>query len=34
MAHKLKADKPDRYFMPDQYNNVNNTLAHYEDNRA
>ena len=30
MAHKLKADKPDRYFMPDQYNNVNNTLAHYE----
>ncbi len=30
MAHRLKADNPEKYFMPDQYNNINNLLAHYE----
>ena len=29
-AHRLKADNPEKYFMPDQYNNINNLLAHYE----
>ncbi len=29
-AHELKAQNPDKYFMPDQYNNINNPLAHYE----
>lgn len=29
-ARKLKKENPDKYFMPDQYNNPNNPLAHYE----
>ncbi|MCY3985492.1 MAG: cysteine synthase family protein [Candidatus Dadabacteria bacterium] len=29
-AHKLKEENPGKYFMPDQYNNSNNLLAHYE----
>ncbi|NIP30026.1 MAG: pyridoxal-phosphate dependent enzyme [Candidatus Dadabacteria bacterium] len=30
LAHKLKNENPDKYFMPDQYNNINNPLSHYE----
>jgi len=30
LARKLKKEKPDRYFMPDQYNNLSNPLSHYE----
>ena len=30
LARKLKAEFPDKYFMPDQYNNPANPLAHYE----
>lgn len=30
VARKLKAEKPDKYFMPDQYNNPANPLSHYE----
>ena len=30
LARKLKADSPGKYFMPDQYNNPLNLLAHYE----
>jgi cysteine synthase B len=30
MARRLKAENPDRYFMPDQYNNPANPLSHYE----
>ncbi|QMU56058.1 MAG: pyridoxal-phosphate dependent enzyme [Candidatus Mycalebacterium zealandia] len=29
-AHRLKQQSPDKYFMPDQYNNPLNPLAHYE----
>lgn len=29
-AQKLKEENPDKYFMPDQYNNPNNPRAHYE----
>jgi Cysteine synthase len=29
-ARRLKAENPDRYFMPDQYNNPANPLSHYE----
>ncbi len=29
MARKLKTENPDRYFMPDQYNNPENLLSHY-----
>ncbi len=29
MAQKLKMENPDRYFMPDQYNNPENLLSHY-----
>jgi cysteine synthase B len=28
LAHKLKQEFPDKYFMPDQYNNPNNPEAH------
>ncbi len=28
LAHKLRAEHPDRYFMPDQYNNPENPRAH------
>lgn len=30
LAHKILAEDPDRYFMPNQYSNPNNPLAHYE----
>jgi cysteinyl-tRNA synthetase len=30
VAYKMAKDHPGRYFMPDQYNNKCNTLAHYE----
>lgn len=30
VAKKLKAESPEKYFMPDQYNNPANTRAHYE----
>ncbi len=29
-AHELKAENPDKYFMPDQYANECNPIAHYE----
>lgn len=29
LARKLKSEEPDKYFMPDQYNNPNNPGAHY-----
>jgi cysteine synthase B len=30
LAHRILAENPDRYFMPNQYANPNNPLAHYE----
>ncbi len=30
LARKLKEENPDKYFMPDQYNNPQNPRAHYE----
>ncbi|MEE8299621.1 MAG: cysteine synthase family protein [Thermodesulfobacteriota bacterium] len=30
LAKKLKKEKSDKYFMPDQYNNPSNPLSHYE----
>jgi len=30
LAHKILKQEPDRYFMPNQYQNPNNPLAHYE----
>lgn len=30
LAHKIMAEEPGRYFMPNQYDNQNNPLAHYE----
>jgi cysteine synthase B len=30
LAHRILADEPDSYFMPNQYANPNNVLAHYE----
>ncbi len=30
LAHKILAEEPERYFMPNQYSNPNNPLAHYE----
>ncbi len=30
LAHKIKNESPDKYFMPDQYNNPLNPLAHYD----
>jgi len=30
MAHQILAADPDRYYMPNQYANPNNPLAHYE----
>ena len=30
LAHKILAGEPDHYFMPNQYSNPNNPLAHYE----
>ena len=30
MAHRLLAEEPGRYFMPNQYANESNPLAHYE----
>lgn len=30
LAHKILDLEPDRYFMPNQYSNPNNPLAHYE----
>ena len=29
MARQMRAENPGRYYMPDQYNNPNNPLAHY-----
>jgi cysteinyl-tRNA synthetase len=29
-AYELAAEEPDRFYMPDQYNNCANLLAHYE----
>ena len=30
LARKLKAENPDKYFMPDQYNNPANPQSHYD----
>ncbi len=30
LAHKILAEDPDKYFMPNQYSNPNNPLSHYE----
>ncbi len=30
LAQKIKRESPEKYFMPDQYNNPLNPLAHYE----
>ena len=30
LAHKILAQDPERYYMPNQYANPNNVLAHYE----
>lgn len=30
LAHKLKKENPEKYFMPDQYNNEFNPRAHYD----
>jgi S-sulfo-L-cysteine synthase (O-acetyl-L-serine-dependent) len=30
LAHKILANDPERYYMPNQYSNPNNVLAHYE----
>lgn len=30
LAHKILAEDPDRYFMPNQFDNPTNILAHYE----
>lgn len=30
LAHKILADDPEHYYMPNQYANPNNPLAHYE----
>lgn len=30
LAHKIYENDPDRYYMPNQYANQNNVLAHYE----
>jgi cysteine synthase B len=30
LAHRILAEEPDRYFMPNQYANPHNVLAHYE----
>jgi cysteine synthase B len=30
MAHKIYDENPDKYFMPNQFVNENNSLAHYE----
>ncbi len=30
LARKLKAENPDKYFMPDQYNNPENPKSHYD----
>jgi len=30
LAHRILAGEPDRYYMPNQYANPNNVLAHYE----
>lgn len=30
MAHKLVNENPDKYFMPDQFSNAANYLAHYQ----
>ncbi len=30
LAHKVLDEDPDKYFMPNQFDNVANTLAHYE----
>jgi cysteine synthase B len=30
LAHKIYQDSPDKYFMPDQFNNPSNVKAHYE----
>ena len=30
LAHKILAEDPERYYMPNQYSNPNNVLAHYQ----
>jgi cysteine synthase B len=30
LAHKILAEEPEKYFMPNQYANPHNVLAHYE----
>ncbi|PLY04697.1 MAG: cysteine synthase B [Desulfuromonas sp.] len=30
LAHKILAEEPDKYYMPNQYSNPNNPLSHYE----
>lgn len=29
MAHKIVREEPHKYYMPDQFSNINNTLSHY-----
>ena len=30
LAHKLVSDNPDKYYMPDQFSNASNYMAHYK----
>jgi cysteine synthase B len=30
LAHKIKAESPEKYFMPNQFDNLSNIRAHYE----
>lgn len=30
MAHQIIREEPDKYYMPNQFSNINNTLSHYE----
>ena len=30
LAHRMLAEEPDKYYMPDQFTNENNSLSHYE----
>ncbi len=29
-AHRIIEEEPEKYYMPDQFSNINNTLSHYE----
>ncbi len=30
MAHQIVEEEPEKYYMPNQFTNINNTLSHYE----